>query len=81
MGEAPTAQERVVGEELVPVVGRAGGEVELDEQVERELRRVDAKLERQVWLDLGECLELEVDDRLSVGDGDFVERERVAALA
>ena len=37
VGEAPAAQERVVGEELVVVVGRAGGEVELDEQVEGEL--------------------------------------------
>ena len=81
VGEAPAAQEGVVGEELVAVVGGAGGEVELDEQVERELRRVDPELEREVGLDLGEGLQLEVDDRLAVGDGDLVERDRVAALA
>ena len=74
VGEAPAAEERVVGEELVAVVGGAGGEVELDEQVEGELQRVDAELEREVGLDLGEGLELEVDDRLAVGDGDLVER-------
>ena len=39
VGEAPAAQERVVGEELVAVVGGAGGEVELDEEVEGELER------------------------------------------
>ena len=52
VGEAPAAEECVVGEELVAVVGGAGGEVELDEQVEGELQRVDAQLERQVGLDL-----------------------------
>ena len=81
VGEAPAAEERVVGEELVAVVGGPGGEVDLDEQVEGELQRFDAELEREVGLDLGERLELEVDDRLSVGDGDLVERDRVAALA
>ena len=39
VGEAPAAEEGVVGEELVVVVGGAGGEVELDEQVEGELQR------------------------------------------
>ena len=68
VGEAPAAEERVVGEELVAVVGRARGEVELDEQVERELQRFDAQLEREVGLDLGEGLQLDVDDRLAVGD-------------
>ena len=81
VGEAPAAEERVVGEELLAVVGGAGGEVELDEQVEGELQRFDAELEREVGLDLGERLQLEVDDRLSVGDLDLVERDRVAALA
>ena len=81
VGEAPAAEERVVGEELVAVVGGAGGEVDLDEQVEGELERLDAELEREVGLDLGERLELEVDDRLAVGDRDLVERDRVAALA
>ena len=81
VGEAPAAQERVVGEELLAVVGGAGGEVDLDEQVEGELQRFDAELEREVGLDLGERLELEVDDRLPVGDRDLVERDRVAALA
>ena len=78
--EAPAAEERVVGEELVAVVGGAGGEVDLDEQVEGELQRFDAELEREVGLDLGEGLELEVDDRLPVGDRDLVERDRVPAL-
>ena len=40
----------------------------------------DAELEREVGLDLGERLELEVDDRLPVGDRDLVERDRVPAL-
>ena len=39
VGEAPPAEECVVGEELVAVVGGPGGEVELDEQVEGELQR------------------------------------------
>ena len=81
VGEAPAAEERVVGEELVAVVGGAGGEVELDEQVEGQLERVDPQLEREVGLDLGEGLQLEVDDRLPVGDGDLVERDRVAVAA
>ena len=81
VGEAPAAEERVVGEELLAVVGGAGGEVDLDEQVEGELQRFDAELEREVGLDLGERLELEVDDRLPVGDRDLVERDRVPALA
>ena len=81
VGEAPAAEERVVGEELVAVVGGAGGEVDLDEQVEGELRRFDAELEREVGLDLGERLELEVDDRLPVRDRDLVERDRVTALS
>ena len=80
VGEAPAAEERVVGEELVAVVGGPGGEVDLDEQVEGELQRLDAELEREVGLDLGERLELEVDDRLPVGDLDLVERDRVPAL-
>ena len=81
VGEAPAAEECVVGEELLAVVGGAGGEVDLDEQVEGELQRFDAELEREVGLDLGERLELEVDDRLPVGDRDLVERDRVPALA
>ena len=64
--EAPAAQEGVVGEELLAVVRGASGEVDLDEQVEGELHRFDAKLERQVGLDLRERLQLEVDDRLPV---------------
>ena len=81
VGEAPAAQERVVGEELLAVVRRPGGEVDLDEQVERELQALDAELEREVGLDLAERLELEVDDRLAVWDRDLVERDRVTALA
>ena len=80
VGEAPAAEERVVGEELVAVVGGAGGEVDLDEQVERELQRLDPEFEREVGFDLGEGLQLEVDDRLPVGDVDLVERDRVPAL-
>ena len=68
VGECPAAEERVVGEELVAVVGGACGEVDLDQQVEGELQRFDAQLERQVGFDLGERLELDVDDRLAVGD-------------
>ena len=79
--EAPAAQECVVGEELLAVVGGASGEVDLDQQVERELQRFDAELEREVGLDLGERLQLDVDDRLPVGDLDLVERDRVPALA
>ena len=51
-----------------------------DEQVEGELQRFDAELEREVGFDLGERLELDVDDRLPVGDRDLVERDRVPAL-
>ena len=51
MREAPAAEERVVGEELVVVVGGACGEVDLDEQVERQLQLLDAELEREVGLD------------------------------
>ena len=79
--EAPAAEECVVGEELVAVVGRTGGEVDFDQQVEGELQRFDPEFEREVGLDLGERLELEVDDRLPVGDLDLVERDRVPALA
>ena len=39
VGEAPAAEEGVVGEQLVAVVGGAVGEVHLDEQVEAELVR------------------------------------------
>ena len=81
MGERPAAEERVVGEKLLAVVGGAGGEVELDEQVERELDRVDPELEREVGLDLAEGLQLDVDDRLAVRYGDLVERNGMAALA
>ena len=45
--EAPAAQEGVVGEELVVVVGGAGGEVKLDQQVEGEVDRGDPQLERR----------------------------------
>ena len=47
VGEAPAAEKGVVGEELVVVVGRSGGEVELEleEQVEGELERVDSQFE------------------------------------
>ena len=81
VGEAPAAQERVVGEQLVVVVGGAAGEVELDQQVEGELDRGDAQLERDVGLDLGERVEREVDDRLLVGERDLVEGDRVAVAA
>ena len=81
VGEAPAAEECVVGEQLVAVIGGALGEVELDEQVEGELQRVDAQLERQVGLDLAERLELDVDDRLAVWHRDLVEGDRVTALA
>jgi len=81
VGECPAAEERVVGEELLAVVGRAGGEVDLDEQVECKLQRFDVDFEREVEFDLGERLELEVDDRLPVGDRDLVERDRVPALS
>ena len=80
VGEAPAAEEGVVGEELVAVVGGTRGEVDLDEQVEGQLQRFDAELEREVRLDLGERLELDVDDRLPVGDRDLVERDRVPPL-
>jgi len=80
VGECPAAEECVVGEELVAVVGGACGEVDLNQEVERELKRLDAELERQVGLDLRERLQREVDDRLPVGDVDLVERDRVPAL-
>jgi hypothetical protein len=81
VGESPAAQERVVGEELLAVVGRAGGQIELYEQVEREPLSLYAKLEREVGFDLRERFERQVDDRLAVGDFDLVERDRVSALA
>jgi hypothetical protein len=42
VGEAPSTQERVVRPKLVAVIRGTIGEVEFDEQVEGELRRVDA---------------------------------------
>ena len=81
VGEAPAGEERVVGEEFVAVVGGAGGEVELDEEVEGELRRVDAKFEGEVGFDFGEGFEVEVDDGLAVGDGDLVGGDGVAVAA
>ena len=66
--EAPAAQERVVAQQLVVVVGGAAGEVELDQQIEGEVDRGDAQLEREVGLDLGERIERDVDDRLLVGE-------------
>jgi hypothetical protein len=45
VGEAPAAQEGVVGEELVAVVRGPGGQVDLDEQVERERQRFDPEFE------------------------------------
>jgi hypothetical protein len=46
MRERPAAEERVVGEELVVVVRRPSGEVDLDEQVARELHLLDPELKR-----------------------------------
>ena len=56
MRKAPAAEECVVGEELLAVVGRTSGEVDLDEQVEGELQRFAPELERKIGLDLGEVL-------------------------
>jgi hypothetical protein len=62
------------------LVGGAGCEVDLDEQVEGELQGFDAEFEREVGLDLGESLELDVDDRLAVRDWNLVERDLVPPL-
>jgi hypothetical protein len=80
VSEAPSTQERVIRAKLVPVIRRAVGEVEFDGHIERELR-VDAQLEREVGLDLRERLEFDVDDGLTVGDRDLVERDRVSVLS
>jgi hypothetical protein len=65
----PSRRGTVVGEELLAVVGGARRQVELDEDVERELDRIDPDLEREVGLDLAEGLEFDIDDRLPVGTG------------
>ena len=80
VGEAPAAEEGVVGEELVAVVGGPAGEVELDEQVEGELSAsMRSSSDRSGLISVNGLGD--VDDRLAVGDGDLVEGDRVAALA
>ena len=43
--QAPAAQERVVGEELLAVIRRTGRQIQLHEEIERELQRLDPQLE------------------------------------
>jgi hypothetical protein len=81
MLEAPPAEKRVVREQLLPVVGGAFGEVELYEQIEGELERLDLHLERDVRFDCPGRSELDVDDRLAIGQWDLVDADRMPSMS